>query len=139
MSIITVKATKKEDFAYEPGRYEAVIQGVEQTVSRSQIDMVKVTLKGDFGQTAPHTITSFMLDNKIGREQLYSLLSALGMQDEEAVDTDDLQGKYVGIVIKEGQPYNDKPSWNVVDFFALDEDDSDDDVDVDTDDWSDAE
>ena len=46
--------------------------------------------------------------------------------------------QYVGIVIKEGQPYNDKPSWNVVDFFALGEDDSDD-VSVDTDDWADAE
>jgi len=129
MTKIKIQALEQAETVYVDGSYVANIQAVEQGRSRSDLDMLTVTLKGDFGKNAPHTITSFMLDNKIGREQLYSLLSALGMEGEEAVDTDDLQGKYVGIVIKEGQPYNDKPSWNVVDFFPLDEDDSDDDFD----------
>lgn len=138
MSLITLNATKHEDFTYEEGRFEASIQAVEQTVSRSGMEMLKVTLKGDFGKNAPKTITAFMLDNKIGREQLYNLLYALDLHEESQVDTDELEGKYVGIVIKEGKPYNDKPSWNVVDYFPLDAD-TDDGVDVDTDDWSDAE
>lgn len=138
MSLITFNATKREDFTYEEGRFEASIQAVEQTNSRSGMEMLKVTLKGDFGKNAPKTITAFMLDNKIGREQLYNLLYALDLHEESQVDTDELEGKYVGIVIKEGKPYNDKPSWNVVDYFPLDAD-TDDDVDVDTDDWSDAE
>lgn len=138
MSLITFNATKREDFTYEEGRFEASIQAVEQTSSRSGMEMLKVTLKGDFGKNAPKTITAFMLDNKIGREQLYNLLYALDLHEESQVDTDELEGKYVGIVIKEGKPYNDKPSWNVVDYFSLDAD-TDDDVDVDTDDWSDAE
>lgn len=138
MSLITLNATKREDFTYEEGRFEASIQAVEQTSSRSGMEMLKVTLKGDFGKNAPKTITAFMLDNKIGREQLYNLLYALDLHEESQVDTDELEGKYVGIVIKEGKPYNDKPSWNVVDYFPLDTD-TDDDVDVDTDDWSDAE
>jgi hypothetical protein len=138
MSLITLNATKREDFTYEEGRFEASIQAVEQTSSRSGMEMLKVTLKGDFGKNAPKTITAFMLDNKIGREQLYNLLYALDLHEESQVDTDELEGKYVGIVIKEGKPYNDKPSWNVVDYFPLDVD-TDDDVDVDTDDWSDAE
>lgn len=131
MSLITFNATKREDFTYKEGRFEASIQAVEQTRSRSDIEMLKVTLKGDFGKNAPKTITAFMLDNKIGREQLYNLLYALDLHEESQVDTDELEGKYVGIVIKEGKPYNDKPSWNVVDYFPLDED-TDDDVDVDT-------
>lgn len=138
MSLITLNATKREDFTYEEGRFEASIQAVEQTSSRSGMEMLKVTLKGDFGNNAPKTITAFMLDNKIGREQLYNLLYALDLHEESQVDTDELEGKYVGIVIKEGKPYNDKPTWNVVDYFTLDAD-TDDDVDVDTDDWSDAE
>lgn len=138
MSLITLNATKREDFTYEEGRFEASIQAVEQTSSRSGMEMLKVTLKGDFGKNAPKTITAFMLDNKIGREQLYNLLYALDLHEESQVDTDELEGKYVGIVIKEGKPYNDKPTWNVVDYFPLDAD-TDDDVDVDTDDWSDAE
>ena len=138
MSLITLNATKREDFTYEEGRFEASIQAVEQTSSRSGMEMLKVTLKGDFGKNAPKTITAFMLDNKIGREQLYNLLYALDLHEESQVDTDELEGKYVGIVIKEGKPYNDKPTWNVVDYFSLDAD-TDDDVDVDTDDWSDAE
>ena len=138
MSLITLNATKREDFTYEEGRFEASIQAVEQTSSRSGMEMLKVTLKGDFGKNAPKTITAFMLDNKIGREQLYNLLYALDLHEESQVDTDELEGKYVGIVIKEGKPYNDKPTWNVVDYFTLDAD-TDDDVDVDTDDWSDAE
>ena len=46
------------------------------------------------------------------------------------VDTDDIQGKYVGIEIVEGETYKDKKSWNVSQYFALDEDESsDDDID----------
>lgn len=138
MSIIKMVHTKKEDFAYEEGRFEASIQAIEETVSRSNMDMLKVTFKGEFGKNAPRTITAYLMDNKYGREQFYDLLYALDLHEESQVDTDEIEGKYIGIEIKKGTPRNDKPTWNVVRFFPLDAD-TDDDVDVDTDDWSDAE
>ena len=139
MAEIKIKPLEQSEIIYVDGSYVANIQAIEQGRSRSDLDMLTVTLKGDFGDSSPHTIRGYCMDTEQGRKLLYKLYKALGLEKEESVDTDDLQGKYVGIVIIEGKPYNDKRSWSVVDYYMLDEDDSDDDVDVDTDDWSDAE
>ena len=133
MTAITIAPKASQEVKYEPGKYEALIQTVEMKQTRSMLDMLAVTLKGEFGVDAPRTITANIVDNGFGQKLLYKLFEA-------SVDTEDLQGKYVGIEIKEGEPYNDKPTWNVTNFFPLDEDDSEDGVDVDvSDDWSDAE
>lgn len=137
MAEIKIQPLEQSEIIYVDGSYVANIQAIEQGRSRSDLDMLTVTLKGDFGDSSPHTIRGYCMDTEQGRKLLYKLYKALGLEKEESVDTDDLQGKYVGIVIKEGKPYNDKRSWSVVDYYMLDEDDSDDDVD--TDDWSDAE
>lgn len=140
MSIITIKPQESTEVKYEPGKYEAVIQAVEMKQTKSLLDMLAVTLKGEFGVDSPRTITANIVDNGFGQKLLYKLFDATYLLGEENVDTDDLQGKYVGIEIKEGEPYNDKPTWNVTNFFPLDEDDSEEGVDVDvSDDWSDAE
>lgn len=138
MAEIKIQPLEQSEIIYVDGSYVANIQAIEQGRSRSDLDMLTVTLKGDFGDSSPHTIRGYCMDTEQGRKLLYKLYKALGLEKEESVDTDDLQGKYVGIVIKEGKPYNDKRSWSVVDYYMLDEDESDD-VDVDTDDWSDAE
>ena len=138
MAEIKIKPLEQSEIIYVDGSYVANIQAIEQGRSRSDLDMLIVILKGDFGDSSPHTIRGYFMDTEQGRKLLYKLYKALGLEKEESVDTDDLQGKYVGIVIKEGKPYNDKRSWSVVDYYMLDEDDSDD-VYVDTDDWSDAE
>lgn len=138
MAEIKIQPLEQSEIIYVDGSYVANIQAIEQGRSRSDLDMLTVTLKGDFGDSSPHTIRGYCMDTEQGRKLLYKLYKALGLEKEESVDTDDLQGKYVGIVIKEGKPYNDKRSWSVVDYYMLDED-TDDDVDVDTDDWSDAE
>lgn len=139
MTLINIQPLEQSETIYVDGSYVANIQAVEQKRSRSNLDMLVVTLKGDFGATSPHTIHGYCMDSEQGRKLLFKLYKALGLEKQKSVDTDDLQGKYVGITIKEGKPYNDKRSWSVVDYYMLDEDDSDDDVDVDTDDWSDAE
>lgn len=135
---VNIQPLEQSETIYVDGSYVANIQAVEQGRSRSDLDMLTVTLKGDYGDSSPHVIRGYFMDTEQGRKLLYKLYKALGLEKEESVDTDDLQGKYVGIVIKEGKPYNDKRSWSVIDYYMLDEDDSDD-VDVDTDDWSDAE
>lgn len=140
MTAITIAPKASQDVKYEPGKYEALIQTVEMKQTRSMLDMLAVTLKGEFGVDAPRTITANIVDNGFGQKLLYKLFEATFLLGEKSVDTEDLQGKYVGIEIKEGEPYNDKPTWNVTNFFPLDEDDSEDGVDVDvSDDWSDAE
>ena len=140
MPAITITPKASQEVKYEPGKYEALIQTVEMKQTRSMLDMLAVTLKGEFGEDAPRTITANIVDNGFGQKLLYKLFEATFLLGEKNVDTEDLQGKYVGIEIKEGEPYNDKPTWNVTNFFPLDEDDSEDGVDVDvSDDWSDAE
>ena len=140
---IRIKPTEKAEVSYTPGRYEALIQGVTQKVSKSGLDMLEIVFKGEFGKNAPKTITGRIVDNKIGREQLFNILKACGLHNEESVEESELEGKYVGIIIAEGEPYNDKPTWNVFNYFTLE--DSDDgeadteDVEDDDDDWSDAE
>ena len=145
MPVIKIKPQEKTEVAYKAGRYEALIQGVTQKISKtSGLDMLEIVFKGEFGKNAPKTITGRIVDNNIGREQLYSILKACGMEHEEEVEESELEGKYVGIVISEGEPYNDKPTWNVTSYFTLedaDEEDSEeaDEADDEDDDWSDAE
>lgn len=140
---IRIKPTEKAEVSYTPGRYEALIQGVTQKVSKSGLDMLEIVFKGEFGKNAPKTITGRIVDNKIGREQLFNILKACGLHNEESVEESELEGKYVGIIIAEGEPYNDKPTWNVFNYFTLEdsdeEEDDTEDVEDDDDDWSDAE
>lgn len=140
---IRIKATEKAEVSYTTGRYEALIQGVTQKVSKSGLDMLEIVFKGEFGKNAPKTITGRIVDNKIGREQLFNILKACGLHNEESVEESELEGKYVGIIIAEGEPYNDKPTWNVFNYFTLEDSDDEEDVDTsddeDDDDWSDAE
>lgn len=140
---IRIKATEKSEVSYTPGRYEALIQGVTQKVSKSGLDMLEIVFKGEFGKNAPKTITGRIVDNKIGREQLFNILKACGLHNEESVEESELEGKYVGIIIAEGEPYNDKPTWNVFNYFTLEDSDDEEadteDVEDDDDDWSDAE
>ena len=140
---IKIKPTEKAEVSYTPGRYEALIQGVTQKVSKSGLDMLEIVFKGEFGKNAPKTITGRIVDNKIGREQLFNILKACGLHNEESVEESELEGKYVGIIIAEGEPYNDKPTWNVFNYFTLedteDEEADTEDVEEDEDDWTDAE
>lgn len=140
---IKIKATEKAEVSYTPGRYEALVQGVTQKVSKSGLDMLEIVFKGEFGKNSPKTITGRIVDNKIGREQLFNILKACGLQNEESVEESELEGKYVGIIIAEGEPYNDKPTWNVFNYFTLEDSDDEEadteDVEDDDDDWSDAE
>ena len=139
---IRIKPTEKAEVSYTPGRYEALIQGVTQKVSKSGLDMLEIVFKGEFGKNAPKTITGRIVDNKIGREQLFNILKACGLNNEESVEESELEGKYVGIIIAEGEPYNDKPTWNVFNYFTLedsDEEEADTEDVEDDDDWSDAE
>lgn len=140
---IKIKATEKAEVSYTPGRYEALIQGVTQKVSKSGLDMLEIVFKGEFGKNAPKTITGRIVDNKIGREQLFNVLKACGLEGEESVEESELEGKYIGIIIAEGEPYNDKPTWNVFNYFTLEDSDDEEadteDVEDDDDDWSDAE
>lgn len=140
---IRIKPTEKAEVSYTPGRYEALIQGVTQKVSKSGLDMLEIVFKGEFGKNAPKTITGRIVDNKIGREQLFNILKACGLHEEESVEESELEGKYVGIIIAEGEPYNDKPTWNVFNYFTLEDSDEEEadteDVEDDDDDWSDAE
>lgn len=143
MSVIKIKPQEKTEVAYKAGRYEALIQGVTQKVSKSGLDMLEIVFKGEFGKNAPKTITGRIVDNKIGREQLFNILKACGLHNEESVEESELEGKYVGIIIAEGEPYNDKPTWNVFNYFTLEDSDEEEadteDVEDDDDDWSDAE
>ena len=144
MPVIKIKPQQKSEVAYKAGRYEALIQGVAQKISKSSgLDMLEIVFKGEFGKNAPKTITGRIVDNNIGREQLYSIMQACGLEHEEEVEESELEGKYVGIVISEGEPYNDKPTWNVTSYFTLEdteEEESDEaDADDEDDDWSDAE
>lgn len=140
---IRIKPTEKAEVSYTPGRYEALIQGVTQKVSKSGLDMLEIVFKGEFGKNAPKTITGRIVDNKIGREQLFNILKACGLHNEDSVEESELEGKYVGIIIAEGEPYNDKPTWNVFNYFTLEDSDDEEadteDVEDDDDDWSDAE
>lgn len=139
--VIRIKPTEKAETVYVPGKYEALIQGVTQKVSKSGLDMLEIVFKGEFGKNSPKTITGRIIDNKIGREQLFNILKACGLEGEESVEESELEGKYVGIIIAEGEPYNDKPTWNVFNYFTLEDSDEeeDDTEDVEDDDWSDAE
>ena len=48
MSIIKIQPLEQSEIVYVDGSYVANIQAVEQGRSRSDLDMLIVTLKGDF-------------------------------------------------------------------------------------------
>ena len=85
----------------------------------------------------------FVRDNTYGQEQLYKIIEAVGLDpNSDDIDTDDIVGKYMGVEIKEGDPYQGKRQFNVRDIFALDEEDEDEEDSTDSDaddDWADAE
>ena len=82
----------------------------------------------------------FVRDNTYGQEQLYKIIEAVGLDpNAEDIDTDDIVGKYMGIEIKEGDPYQGKRQFNVRDIFAIDEEDEGSTYSNADDDWADAE
>ncbi len=56
MPLIKIKPLEQSETIYVDGSYVANIQAVEQGRSRSDLDMLTVTLKGDFGQLL-HTLS----------------------------------------------------------------------------------
>ena len=124
------KAPEVREFIYTPGRYEVLVESVEQGTNRNTGTLFyKFVLRGNFGENLT-MFNLFVHDNTYGQEQLYKIIEAVGLDPKaEDIDTDDIVGKYMGIEIKEGDPYQGKRQFNVRDIFALDEDD----------DWGDAE
>lgn len=135
MALINFGAEKGEDFTYKEGDYEATIQAIENgTYTNSGLDYFKFTFRGSgFG-----VISASISDNFFGRKLLFELMEACGIDtDRDDVDTDEFQGKYVTIKIKQrknkdGTPhlYNDKPQFQVSNVYAVggDEEGEDDDV-----------
>ena len=52
------------------------------------------------------------------------------------IDTDEIVDRFVTIKIEEGEPYNDKPTWDVTDIFEASSDDEEGGADDVEDDWS---
>ena len=144
MSIISFKAKAPEDreFIYKDGKYEVLVEAVEQGTNKNTGALFyKFVLRCNFGENLT-MYNLFVRDNTYGQEQLYKIIEAVGLDpNSENIDTDDIVGKYMGIEIKEGDPYNGKRQFNVRDIFALDDEDEDEassDSSSD-DDWADAE
>ena len=118
---------------------EAVEQGANQNTGAL---CYKFVLRGNFCEILTMFIL-FVRDNTYGQEQLYKIIEAVGLDpNSDDIDTDDIVGKYMGIEIKEGDPYQGKRQFNVRDIFALDEEDEDEAEETsssDDDDWADAE
>lgn len=138
------KAPEVHEFIYTPGKYEVLVEAVEQgTNQNTGVLFYKFVLRGNFGNNLT-MFNLFVRDNTYGQEQLYKIIEAVGLDpNSDDIDTEDIVGKYMGIEIKEGDPYNGKRQFNVRDIFALDDEEgegkegstaSDDD-----DDWADAE
>lgn len=143
MAIISFKAKQpeKRDFIYKDGKYEVLVEAVEQGVNQnSGSPFYKFVLRGNFGENLT-MYNLFIRDNTYGQEQLYKIIEAVGLDpNAENIDTDDIVGKYMGIEIKEGDPYQGKRQFNVRDIFALDEEEEEGSTDSDADDdWADAE
>lgn len=128
MALIGFKAEKmsRDGFSYKEGDYLAQIQGFESGVSSTGKDFWRVTFRGEgFGR-----ISLNMYDTAFGREDMFKLYEACGIDTErDDVDTDELEGRYVTISIKK-QRYNDKDSFVVKDIQEVvvegsDEDDDD--------------
>ena len=126
---------KKEFTGYTPGEYLAQVQALISGESKKGIVYWEVVFRGPvFG-----VIKLRMYDTVFGRQDLHRLLTAIGIDpNRDDIDTDEIVDHFVTIKIEEGEPYNDKPTWNVTDIFEASSDDSDEDggVEDDEDDWS---
>lgn len=131
---------KKEFQGYESGEHLVQIQAIESGVAKqSSREYWQFTLVGDTlakGRTKGR-YNFRIYDTAYGRSDLYDLFVALGIDPErDDVDTEELEGSWFKIELQEGEPYNDKPQWNVVEIFSADTDDEDsDDEDDDFDDF----
>lgn len=135
------KQPEKRDFIYIPGKYEVLVEAVEQGTNQNTGTLFyKFVLRGNFGNNLT-IFNLFVRDNTYGQEQLYKIIEAVGLDpNAEDIDTDDIVGKYMGIEIKEGDPYQGKRQFNVRDIFAIDEEDEGSTYsNADDDDWADAE
>lgn len=136
------KEPEVREFIYTPGRYEVLVESVEPGTNRNTgAPFYKFVLRGNFGEHLT-MYNLFVRDNTYGQEQLYKIIEAVGLDPKaKDIDTDDIVGKYMGIEIKEGDPYNGKRQFNVRDIFALDEEDESEASSTasDDDDWADAE
>lgn len=143
MPKITFKTEKVSDeYIYNDGNYEVEIMEVKHGISKgSSLEHYAFHLRGDFGEGAPAKFTHFVRDNQWGYRDLYSLAVACGLDPNSELDTEDFQGKFIGITLEETDPYNDKRQWRVTKIFSVSEDDDEDDssvsddVSVDDDEW----
>ena len=126
---------KKEFTGYTPGEYLAQVQALISGESKKGIVYWEVVFRGPgFG-----VIKLRMYDTVFGRQDLHRLLTATGIDpNRDDIDTDEIVDRFVTIKIEGGEPYNDKPTWNVTDIFEASSDDSDEDsgAEDDEDDWS---
>lgn len=137
------KTPEVREFIYTPGKYEVLVEAVEQgTNQNTGVLFYKFVLRGNFGNNLT-MFNLFVRDNTYGQEQLYKIIEAVGLDpNSDDIDTEDIVGKYMGIEIKEGDPYNGKRQFNVRDIFALDDEEGEgkeDSTASDDDDWADAE
>lgn len=133
---MTAEPFKKKEFSgYTPGEYLAQVQALVSGESKKGLLFWEVVFRGPgFG-----VIKLRMYDTAFGRQDLYRLLTAIGIDpDRKDIETDEIVDRFVTIKIEEGEPYNDKPTWNVTDIFEASSDDSEEDgvVEDDEDDWS---
>ena len=138
---LTPKEPEVREFIYTPGKYEVLVESVEQGTNKNTGTIFyKFVLRGNFGKNLT-LFNLFIRDNTYGQEQLYKIIEAVGLDPKaENIDTDDIVGKYMGVEIKESDPYKGKRQFNVYDIFALDEEDEAEDGSLaEDDDWSDTE
>lgn len=138
---LTPKEPEAREFIYTPGKYEVLVESVEQGTNKNTgAIFYRFVLRGNFGKNLT-LFNLFIRDNTYGQEQLYKIIEAVGLDpNAENIDTDDIVGKYMGVEIKESDPYKGKRQFNVYDIFALDEEDEAEDGSLaEDDDWSDAE
>lgn len=133
---MTAEPLKKKGFnGYTPGEYLAQVQALVSGESKKGLLFWEVVFRGPgFG-----VIKLRMYDTAFGRQDLHRLLTAIGIDpNRDDIDTDEIVDRFVTIKIEDGEPYNDKPTWNVTDIFEVASDDSDEDDGVDDveDDWS---
>lgn len=136
------KQPEQRDFIYTPGKYEVLVEAVEQgTNQNTGVLFYKFVLRGNFGNNLT-MFNLFVRDNTYGQEQLYKIIEAVGLDpNSDEIDTEDVVGKYMGIEIKEGDPYQGKRQFNVRDIFALDDEEEGEEGSTasNDDDWADAE
>ena len=113
---------KKEFTGYTPGEYLAQVQALISGESKKGIVYWEVVFRGPgFG-----VIKLRMYDTAFGRQDLYKLLTSVGIDHtRDDIDTDEIVDRFVIIKIEEGEPYNDKPTWDVKDIFEASSDDDD--------------